>query len=171
MPRQRNRYSRRTYVLPEDFPQRLKLFQGESGLSWSEVARLIGTYRHTVWRCAEGTVRPNYRRWRAVLELADSLDLGHLFTDREGPMRRRVAEVHHRAAGESAGKAGRLPRQVCEWGAQTGLHGGGPHMGGRGWRGNGRCDLRAAQGCPADCRGGDRDRPGEQRRHHVDNFG
>ena len=57
MPRQRNRYSRRTYVLPEDFPQRLKLFQGESGLSWSEVARLIGTYRHTVWRCAEGTVR------------------------------------------------------------------------------------------------------------------
>ena len=35
MPRQRNRYSRRTYVLPEDFPQRLKLFQGESGLSWS----------------------------------------------------------------------------------------------------------------------------------------
>ena len=48
MPRQRNRYSRRTYVLPEDYPQRLKLFQGESGLSWSEVARLIGTYRHTV---------------------------------------------------------------------------------------------------------------------------
>ena len=45
MPRQRNRYSRRTYVLPEDFPQRLKLFQGESGLSWSEVARLIGTYQ------------------------------------------------------------------------------------------------------------------------------
>ena len=39
MPRQRNRYSRRTYVLPEDFQQRLKLFQGESGLSWSEVAR------------------------------------------------------------------------------------------------------------------------------------
>ena len=40
MPRQRNRYSRRTYPL--------KRFQEESGLSWSEIARRLETYRHTV---------------------------------------------------------------------------------------------------------------------------
>ena len=39
MPRQRNRYSSITYALPEDFPQWLKRFQEESGLSWSEIAR------------------------------------------------------------------------------------------------------------------------------------
>ena len=57
--RQRNRYSRRTYSLPEDFPQRLKRFQEESGLSWSEIARRLETYRHTVWRGAEGRTWPN----------------------------------------------------------------------------------------------------------------
>ena len=39
---------RRTYPLPEDFPQRLKRFQEESGLSWSEIARRLETYHHTV---------------------------------------------------------------------------------------------------------------------------
>ena len=81
MPRQRTRYSRRTYVFPEDFPQRLKRFKEESGLSWSEIARRLGTYRHTVWRWAEGRVRPNYQHRKALLGLANSLDLGHLFTD------------------------------------------------------------------------------------------
>ena len=73
MPRQRNRYSRRTYVLPEDFPQRLKLFQEESGLPWSEIARRLVTYRHTVWRWAEGRTGPNYQHRKALVELADSL--------------------------------------------------------------------------------------------------
>ena len=82
MPRRRNRYSRRTYVLPEDFPQRLKLFQGESGLSWSEIARLIGTYRHTVWRWGEGKAQLNYQHRKALMELDDSLGLDHLITDR-----------------------------------------------------------------------------------------
>ena len=40
MPRQRNRI---TYALPGDFPQRLKRFQEEPGLSWSETARRLGT--------------------------------------------------------------------------------------------------------------------------------
>ena len=60
---------------PEDFPERLKRFQGESGLSWSEVARLIGTYRHTVWRCAEGTVRPNLSAHAGAWPWTGSLDL------------------------------------------------------------------------------------------------
>ena len=81
MPRQRTRHSRITYVLPDDFPQRLERFQEESGLSWSEIARRLRTYRHTVWRWAEGRVRPNYQHRKALMELAESLGLGHLFTD------------------------------------------------------------------------------------------
>ena len=45
MPRQRTHYSRRTYVIPGGFPERLRRFQEESGLSWSESARRLGTYR------------------------------------------------------------------------------------------------------------------------------
>ena len=40
MPRRRTHYSRRTYVIPDDFPERLRRFQEESGLSWSEIAHL-----------------------------------------------------------------------------------------------------------------------------------
>ena len=43
MPRQRTRYSRIIYVIPDNFPQRLRRFKEESGLSWSEIARRIGT--------------------------------------------------------------------------------------------------------------------------------
>ena len=55
IPRQRNRYSSRTYVLPEDFPQRLKLFQEESGLSWSEIARRLEPGKNVRW---EITITP-----------------------------------------------------------------------------------------------------------------
>ena len=81
MPRQRNNYRRRTYDFPADFPERLVRFQEESGLSWSEIARRLGTYRHTVWRWAEGRVRPNYQHRKALMELAESLGLGHIFAD------------------------------------------------------------------------------------------
>ena len=69
MPRQRTHYSRRTYVFPDNFPQRLKRFQEESGLSWSEIARRLETYRHTVWRWAEGRARPNHQHRKALVEL------------------------------------------------------------------------------------------------------
>ena len=59
MPRQRTDYKRETYDFPADFPERLKRFQEESGLSWSEIARRIGTYRHTVWRWRAGRGRLN----------------------------------------------------------------------------------------------------------------
>ena len=48
MPRQRIYYRRSTYELPADFPERLKRFQEESGLSCSEIACRLGTYRHGV---------------------------------------------------------------------------------------------------------------------------
>ena len=45
MPRQRTHYSRRTYVIPDDFQERLRRFKEESDLSWSEISRHLGTYR------------------------------------------------------------------------------------------------------------------------------
>ena len=81
MPRERIDHRRIVYVVPPDLRERLKRFQEESGLWWSEIARRLGTYRHTVWRWAEGKVRPNYQHRKALLELADSMGLGHLFTD------------------------------------------------------------------------------------------
>ena len=80
MPRQRTRYSRKTYAFPDDFPERLKRFKEESSLSWSEIARRLGTYRHTVWRWTKSGVRPNAQHMMALLDLADDLGLAHLFT-------------------------------------------------------------------------------------------
>lgn len=81
MPKQRTDYFRRTYNFPADFPERLMRFQVESSLSWSEIARCIGTYRHTVWRWKQGRGRPNAEHMMALLDLAESLGLRHIFTD------------------------------------------------------------------------------------------
>ena len=59
----------------------MKRFQEESQTSWSEIARRIGTYRNIVWRWKEGLARPNNQHRKALLELDDSMALGHLFTD------------------------------------------------------------------------------------------
>jgi len=80
MPRQRIDHGRRTYLFPDDFPERLKRFQRESGLSWSEIARRVGTYRNTVSRWKEGKSRPNAHHQMALLDLADDLGLAHLLT-------------------------------------------------------------------------------------------
>ena len=61
MPRQHIHHTKWTYFFPDDFPERLKRFQKESGLSWAEIDRRLETYRHTVWRWVEGRVRPNIR--------------------------------------------------------------------------------------------------------------
>ena len=76
MLRQRAYYSRRTHVFPGDFPQRLERFKVESGLSWAEIARRLGTYPLTIrrWRCKG--VRPNLAHQKALLDLADDLGLG-----------------------------------------------------------------------------------------------
>ena len=80
MPNQRIDHSRIVYVLPSDFPERLKLLQEESGLPWAEIARRLGTYPYTVWRWYEGGVRPHFRHQMALLDLADDLGLAHLLT-------------------------------------------------------------------------------------------
>ena len=81
MPRQRTHHSRVTYDFPDDFPHRLERFKGESGLSWAEIARRLGTYPYTVRRWWKKEMRPSTRHMMALLLLADSLGLAHLFTE------------------------------------------------------------------------------------------
>ena len=80
MPRQHTHHSRIVYVFPEDFPQRLERFKEESGLSWAELARRLGTYPYTVDRWRNKGVRPHFRHLMALLDLAEDLGLLHLFT-------------------------------------------------------------------------------------------
>ena len=61
--------------------QRLVRFKEESDLPWAEIARRLGTYPHTVKRWWKEGVRPHFRHQMALLDLADDLGLGHLFTD------------------------------------------------------------------------------------------
>ena len=81
MPRQGTDYHRTTYDFPDDFTERLKRFQRESGLSWSEIARRIGAYRHTVFRWVNVSSSPNTEHMMALLELAEGLRLAHIFTE------------------------------------------------------------------------------------------
>ena len=78
MPRQRIDYNIPTYEFPDDFPERLRRFQEESGLSWAEIARRLETYGNNVWRWKEGLARPNKYHRKALLELAADLGLAHL---------------------------------------------------------------------------------------------
>ena len=82
MPRQRIHHNRITYVFPEDFPRRLVRFKEESGLSWAEIARLIGTFPLTVRRWRKLGVRPNTQHLMALLDLAEDKGLVHLLTER-----------------------------------------------------------------------------------------
>ena len=81
MPRQRTYYSRVTYDFPDDFPERLRRFQRESRLPWAEITRRLGINPQTMRRWRDQGVRPSARHLMALLELADSLGLGHLFYD------------------------------------------------------------------------------------------
>ena len=81
MPRQHTHHSRRTYVFPGDFPERLVRFKEESGLSWAELNRRLGTDPETVRRWRDKGVRPTAEHLMALLALANSFGLGYLFTD------------------------------------------------------------------------------------------
>ena len=81
MLRQHTHHSRRTYVFPGDFSERLVRCEEESGLSWAEVARRIGSYPYTLWRWVERGVRPHFRHQMALLDLAEDLGPAYLFTD------------------------------------------------------------------------------------------
>ena len=82
MPRQRIGYNILTYEFPDDFPKRLMRFKDASGLSWSELARRLGVYRHTVWRWKEGLALPSHQHRRALMALAAGMGgLDRLFTE------------------------------------------------------------------------------------------
>ena len=91
---------------PADFPQRLERFKVESGLSWGEIARRLGTYPLTIRRWRYKGVRPNLAHQVALLDLADDLGLGHIFTDRSVQR-----ETRHDLPG-SAGSACRSERAL-----------------------------------------------------------
>ena len=81
MPRQRTHDSRRTYVFPGDFPQRLVRFKEQSGLPWAEIARRLDTHPETVRRWRDKGVRPSTRHMMALVALvalANSLGLDHI---------------------------------------------------------------------------------------------
>ena len=81
MPRQRIHHSRITYDFPDDFPERLKRFKEESGMSWAEIARRTGAHPYTVRRWVLGRARPNMEYMMALLELAEEAGLRHVFTE------------------------------------------------------------------------------------------
>ena len=77
MPRQRTHHRRMAYVLTDDFPQALERFREASGLTWAEIARLLGTSTLNLWRW-RGGVRPNAHHLLALQDLAEGMDLVHL---------------------------------------------------------------------------------------------
>ena len=81
MPRQRIHHTRETYDFPDDFPQRLVRFKEESDLPWAEINCRLDTDSETTRRWRDKGVRPSMRHMMALLDLADDLGLGHLFTE------------------------------------------------------------------------------------------
>ena len=81
MPRQRIHHSRVTDEVPHDFPERLERFKEESGLTWAEIARRLDVHHETLRRWRKDRARPSMRNMMALVALADSLGLGHIFRD------------------------------------------------------------------------------------------
>ena len=77
MPRQKLTHERGLYEFPDDFPQCLERFKEASGLSWSELARRLGTSTLTLRRWLNG-VQPSARYLLALQDLAEELGLAHL---------------------------------------------------------------------------------------------
>lgn len=77
MPRQRLVHRRAVHVFPEDFAESLERIKEESGLSWSELARRLGTNPLTVRRWRQGA-HPNAHHLFALMAVARDLGLIHL---------------------------------------------------------------------------------------------
>ena len=80
MPRQRIPHSRVTHDHADDLSRRLVRFQEESGLSWAELGRRLDVDPETVRRWRDKGVRPTGKHLMALLALAGSFGLGHIFT-------------------------------------------------------------------------------------------
>ncbi|MDE2780261.1 MAG: helix-turn-helix transcriptional regulator [Chloroflexota bacterium] len=77
MPRQKMRHQRGLYQFPDDFPDCLQRIKEASGLSWSELARRLGTSPLTIRRWRRG-VQPSAHYLLALQDLTEELGLAHL---------------------------------------------------------------------------------------------
>ena len=77
MPRQKAPHQRGFYEFPGDFPECLRRFKEASGLTWSELARRLGTSPLTIRRWLNG-VQPSGHYLLALQDLAEELGLSHL---------------------------------------------------------------------------------------------
>lgn len=78
MPRGHIRSRRRKYDYPDDFAHALDRIAEASGLSWEELARLLGTSTLNLWRWRKKGVHPNTYHLLALQDLARQLNLSHL---------------------------------------------------------------------------------------------
>ena len=77
MPRQKEPHRRGCYGFPKEFPECLRRFKEASGLSWSEMARRLGTRPLTIRRWLKG-VQPSAHYLLALQDLAEEFGLSHL---------------------------------------------------------------------------------------------
>ena len=78
MPRQKMRHRRGLYEFPQDFAQCLERLKEASGLSWSDLARRLGTSPLTLRRWTKHGVQPSAHYLLALQDLAGELGLSHL---------------------------------------------------------------------------------------------
>ena len=65
-------------AFPDDFPQALERFKEASGMTWDEIAWLLGTTTATLFRWRKKGIRPSAHYLLALHDLAEDLGLGHL---------------------------------------------------------------------------------------------
>ena len=63
------------WVFPQDFPERLALFQRESGLSTRGLARLLGVNPDRIRKWKSGAVAPNHTHLFALYTIAGAMGL------------------------------------------------------------------------------------------------
>ena len=63
------------FDFPRDFPERLALFKEASGLSWKELARLLGVSLHRLRLWRKKGVAPNPSHLFLLLTIADVMGL------------------------------------------------------------------------------------------------
>ena len=63
------------WVFPPDFPERLALFQRESGLSNRGLARLLGVNPDRIRKWKKGEVAPNHTHLFALFTIAGAMGL------------------------------------------------------------------------------------------------
>lgn len=79
MPCQRTHHSSvRRDAFPDDSPEALERFKEASGMTWDEIAWLLGTTAATLYRWRNKGVRPSTSYLIALYDLAADRGLAHL---------------------------------------------------------------------------------------------